>query len=72
MAILTNTLQSLPFFEQMAVYRVMIYPYLTLNTLHISLIIQFIIIKDSKVKKTHQTQIKSFFHSNKLYQSVTE
>ena len=31
-----------PFFIQMAVYRVMIYPYLTLNPLHISLIIQFI------------------------------
>jgi hypothetical protein len=58
-------LQSLPSFNQMAVYRVMIYPYLILNPLHISLIIQFIIINVkidyTKVKKSHQTQIKSFF-----------
>ena len=39
MAILTHTLQSLPFLNQMVVYRVIIYSHLTLNPLHISLII---------------------------------
>ena len=70
MAILTHTLQSLTSFNQMAVYRVMIYSHITLNPLHISHHHQFIIINVKKLikfKKSHQTQTQIFFHSNKLY-----
>jgi hypothetical protein len=55
----------IPSFNQMAVDRVMIYPHLTLNPLHISLIIKSLLStsNDYTNQKTHQTQIKSFFHS---------